>query len=341
MDGLKLLSLLAFCIGFTCFGSIGCSPPWADDVVDEQDGNDQPIPTSTILEKLGSDWNSEAVADWPVGEVMAQLSNISYLPPVEAEPRFGELGFENVEPFIDASMLGYVVSLEDTSVIVFRGTDDRGDWISNLDVFSVDTSHGPIHGGFFRGYRALQPQIEEILDQHDPETVWITGHSLGGALAVVCAYDLVENSGRDIHGVMTFGQPMVAQRQLAEHLDEVLLGRYAHYVNGSDLVPRIPPTFTHCGSLVWFTADGIKRSKPKETLFKALGDKADEDGVAEIQPISPEEFEQLQTALKADAGSKTLQDGAATIQGSTPWIRDHGIQLYLEKVRSGTADGNQ
>lgn len=54
----------------------------------------------------------------------------------------------------------------------------------------------------------------------------------------------------------------------------------------------------HCGSLVWFTDIGIKRSEPKETLFRAFGEKAAAEDVAEIQPLSPEEFEQLQAMLK-------------------------------------------
>ena len=61
---------------------------------------------------------------------------------------------------------------------------------------------------------------------------------------------------------------MVARKQLADHLNTLLLGRYAHFVNEADIVPRVPPTFTHCGSLVWFTGGIIKRSKPKH-LFGA------------------------------------------------------------------------
>lgn len=336
----KSLSWLAICVCLGCLGLVGCSPPWADDVVDEQDGDALPVPSRTLLEKLAADWDSESVADWPVAEVMAQLSNVSYLPPVDAQPRFEEIGFESVETFVDGSMLGYVVTLEDAAVIVFRGTDDRDDWISNLDILSVDTPHGAIHRGFFDAYETLQPQLEQILAQQKPETVWITGHSLGGALAVVCAYDLAEKTDQEISGVITFGQPMVAQQRLADHLDDVLLGRYAHYVNGSDIIPRIPPTFTHCGSLVWFTGDGVKRSRPKRTLFRALGEEAASADTVEIQPMSPEEFEQLQTSLKSQSSAETLPEGTLTIQGSTPWFRDHGMDLYLEEIRSVTTRGS-
>src|SRR5207302_2009697 len=117
----------------------------------------------------------------------------------------------------------------------------------------------------------LKPQVVKILQARKAKHLWITGHSLGGALAVVCAQDLIENEKLELDGIITFGQPMVAKRPLALHLGSTLRGRYAHYVNGNDLVARVPPNFFHFGSLVWFTESGVRRSKVKIKAFSVAG----------------------------------------------------------------------
>jgi triacylglycerol lipase len=202
-----------------------------------------------------------------MAELLASISEASYLPPVDVDPNFRTLGFKQVMPVVDGSMIGYVASADDVTVVVFRGPDNDIDWIVNLAVGSVQTPNGPIHSGFYNAYQPLKPQIVKLLKASNPKHLWITGHSLGGALAVVCAHDLTENENLHLDGVITFGQPMVAKMQLAKYLDTALLGRFAHYMNGNDIVARVPPNFSHFGSLVWFTDNGVKRSKPKRMAF--------------------------------------------------------------------------
>ena len=54
-----------------------------------------------------------------------------------------------------------------------------------------------MHGGFLAAYDSIKPQIIMLLDaitesgsKEDPWSVYVTGHSLGGALATLCAYEL-------------------------------------------------------------------------------------------------------------------------------------------------------
>ena len=231
-------------LGFTFFAVlllaayaayIAFSPPGREGTVDE---GDRPTPTpkpDDPLVSLATAWDSEAYANWPVSELMGVMSDISYLPPVDAEPKFLELGFTDVKTILHGSMAGYVVSNDDATVIVFRGTDDNLDWVANLKTTSVKTKNGSLHYGFHQAFQPLKPQIEKLLSASKPKHLWITGHSLGGALAIVCAQDLIEGKEYEIDGVITFGQPMVVKAQLGKHLDAILIGRYAHYVNGNDL----------------------------------------------------------------------------------------------------------
>jgi triacylglycerol lipase len=318
---------------------VALSPPGRNKVVDQDDRDGpSPPPVTTLIGKLRADWDSEGFADWPVAEVMAEASQISYLPPVEAKERFREAGFDSVEAFVDGSMIGYVVSVEDACVIAFRGTDDVGDWIANLDRRAVRTPHGEVHRGFHDSYQRLKSQITSIIESEQPEQLWITGHSLGGALAVVCAYDLAANEDKEINGLVTFGQPMVVRSEMADHLDDVLLGKFAHYVHAMDLVPRIPPSFQHCGSMVWFTGNGVKRSEPKRPMFGAPAGSEATD-VSELPLLSDEEFEQLQADINQGNMPETLPDGTPLLQGNSPFIRDHGMEFYIEKVKA-TLTGN-
>ncbi len=334
---------------------------------------DKPLVISnTAIERLRLDWNSEGPATWPVAETLALISEISYLPPVDAEKRFVELGFTEFMTVVDASMIGYVVSFEDVTVIVFRGTNfgEISDWITNTGTSAVATPYGKIHSGFHAAYMAMKPQIDQILSEQQATHLWITGHSLGGALGLVCAYDLVQNENRELDGLITFGQPFVARKPLASHIDTLLLGRYARFVNGQDAVPRVPPSYFPCGSLVWFTDKGVRRSKPKVHLNVGVASVQGNDADAvvdfgEIEPLTEAEVEQMvleyeyQTWIYesyadadfdpqmpyeisngdyfayADPEGTLLSgaDGDLVYYASSPLFDDHSMTLYLQKVR--------
>ncbi len=201
------------------------SPPTTDETIEEQPIDVVPIPEST-LERLRLAWDADGVADWPAAGALAEISEIAYLPPNEADTNYRELGFTEIMPIVQGSMIGYVISGEDVTVIAFRGTDfgEISDWLANLGTTAMQTSHGSIHRGFYAAYDSMKVQVDSILQARDAKHLWVTGHSLGGALALVCAYDLVETEQRALDGVITFGQPMVASQPFAKYIDTLLVG---------------------------------------------------------------------------------------------------------------------
>ncbi len=337
------------------------NPP-GPDIVDEEehDGSPQDIP-KTALERLRLKWYSDAVANWPAAETLADISEIAYEPPVEAERRFHALGFSKVMPVVQGSMIGYVITGEDVTVVAFRGTDfnEVSDWIANLGRSATNTPHGQIHRGFYNAYQSMKWQVDTVLKERDTTHLWVTGHSLGGALALVCAYDLAEVEQRHLDGIITFGQPMVARQQFADYLDTLLVGRYARFVNRDDIVPKVPPSHVACGSLVWFTNEGVKRSKVKQVLYSTADPyevPTSADDEAEIKPFTESEFKALQTRLKMESADndrirdlpRTMEyrgeeeeaelfrdNNAATEYMAAPsLIDDHSMWLYLDKVRT-------
>lgn len=316
------------------------APPTDEETVDEVTPPTPLVPSRlTAIERLRAIWNSEAPATWPVAATLATISEAAYLPPVNADEKFRDLGFQECMPIVAGSMIGYVVSADEVTVVVFRGTDfgEASDWLANLDLTVHPTEHGGIHAGFYDAYLSLQFQVEKLLDRRKPKHLWVTGHSLGGAIAVACAYDIVSGDKYPLDGVVTFGQPMLAQRDLAEYLDRELLGRYARFVNEADVVPRVPPNFVPCGSLVWFTPTGVRRSKPTMALFGASGKLGipEAEGV-EVKPMTELEFRQLQTRLRSQQ-LRLPQDRVGPLRrhGSVAAgpVDDHSMQLYVEKVQ--------
>jgi hypothetical protein len=340
------IAALLFALLAVWAASIVIRPPGGE-ATDDQAPRPGPRPAPPLgplepLEPLRLPWDSEATADWPAAELLASMSHFAYRPPDTAETAYRGLGFDRVTPIVDGSMIGYVASAQDLTVIAFRGTDpsELADWLVNLDTLSRATPHGGIHHGFQDAYQRLKPQIVRQLDERRPRYLWVTGHSLGGALALTCAYDLIDAEKRDLAGIITFGQPMVARADLKAHLDGLLRGRFAHYVNEADIVPKVPPGFAHAGSLVWFKGDTIRRSRPNRVLYGAApgADAAEGD----IAPLSDQQFRQLKAELQAEkAAPATTPDGRPLYQGNLPLLHDHGIELYLVRIRRASGSDEQ
>src|SRR5262249_60026129 len=81
--------------------------------------------------------------------------------------------------------------------------------------------------------------------------IWITGHSLGGALALLAAWRF-KRKFVPIHQVYTFGAPMVGNAETAEAIDRELPDRIFRYVNNQDPIPMLPTlsllanSYSHC-----------------------------------------------------------------------------------------------
>jgi hypothetical protein len=81
--------------------------------------------------------------------------------------------------------------------------------------------------------------------------LWVTGHSLGGALALLAAWRFVQQFV-PVHAVITFGAPMIGNDATAAAFQREFPGKIFRYVDALDIVPRLPTvslianTYTHC-----------------------------------------------------------------------------------------------
>lgn len=141
-----------------------------------------------------------------------------------------------------AATLRAFAYLEDgVGYLSFRGTDNLRNWLSDFHITPAGLPKR--HRGFDNCCRRLLPKIQEWLIRSEPQELIITGHSLGGAMAQIAAFDL--RSQWRIRAVVCFGAPLVGWRQFAETYDasslrgqpdNTLGGITTTYVFKSDLV---------------------------------------------------------------------------------------------------------
>ncbi|WP_437813658.1 lipase family protein [Sorangium sp. So ce1078] len=127
---------------------------------------------------------------------------------------------------------------------------------------------------------------ESIPGEDDEEVrpaLYITGHSLGGALAALAAAvvyaqadaQFFDRKPRDVRswlrGVYTYGQPMVGDEMFARVMQQDLGKKVFRHVYDKDIVPRLPPRvmkkFEHFGQHYESSDDGwIKRERATRQL---------------------------------------------------------------------------
>jgi hypothetical protein len=146
--------------------------------------------------------------------------------------------------FNQGTVQGFVMHIPELhrGFVVFRGTDELGDWWTNLD---TQMALGPwpgthIHKGFLDAYNDVKADINAAVQYFESEAVetieWVgTGHSLGGALITVMqAY-----TGGLFHEIHTYGSPRVFDTAGAK----VFNSRYPNthrWTYQSDIVTRVP-----------------------------------------------------------------------------------------------------
>ena len=118
---------------------------------------------------------------------------------------------------------GYLPNLK-AIVLSFRGTDDISNWITDFKGIKVPLttyagcSNCKVHDGFDKSYNGIRPHVLSALQNlqniYKGASVYVTGHSLGGALAILAALDL-DQIGLNIAGVYTYGQPRVGNENFA------------------------------------------------------------------------------------------------------------------------------
>ncbi len=202
--------------------------------------------------------------------LFAEISRISYLQPDAVRHYVPQIGLD-LEHFADRNgAQAYVFGNETDIVVACRGTEpnDWNDVKADVNALMVlAETVGRVHRGFKQEVDDLWPLLEEIIAD-DPRTLWFTGHSLGGAMATICAGRcFLAHIPAMPAGVYTFGAPRVGTKRYINNVDVDL----TRWVNNNDIVPRVPPTwlgYRHTGRRLYINTYGNVRRMTKRQRAK-------------------------------------------------------------------------
>jgi predicted lipase len=178
---------------------------------------------------------------------------------------------------------GLILANSEQIILAFRGTETSKiqDVITDLKISQIPRLNGKVHRGFYVAFSTLwvskltiwkfdqeitdNPGIKEILTKlltTKKRPIFVTGHSLGGAMAVLggaaCGLELKEAFQPEIT-VYTYGQPRVGNDNFNNTLTSNIKGLF-RVVNNNDIVARIPVDlvkktpaldYSHTGKLVY------------------------------------------------------------------------------------------
>lgn len=169
----------------------------------------------------------------------------------------------------------------DTFLIGFRGSEETGtaDWITDLKfVLSaypfVPAGAGAVkvHYGFIQAFSSVRDAILQMVRDSKQHKVLTTGHSLGGALAVLAALDVRQNVPDKQVSCYTFGSPKVGDPAFANYYNKLVPNTF-RIVNDADVIPTIPPAgYAHVGQLYHLGPVGTDTGGLVEAITKRVSD---------------------------------------------------------------------
>ena len=193
--------------------------------------------------------------------LFAELAMIAYNDEAEARAAATIAGFPDVTFYDRDGSQAYRFRNEHDCVIACRGTEPNewNDIQADANAKSVVAETvGRVHRGFKKEVDDLWPMVETAL-MDNRHQLYFCGHSLGGAMATICAGRCyLSHIPSNPVELFTYGSPRVGDKR---YINFVKLDHY-RFVNNNDIVTRVPPSlvgYRHCGFEVYLDRNGRVR----------------------------------------------------------------------------------
>jgi len=153
----------------------------------------------------------------------------------------------------------------DFAIVAFRGTQpDQWDDILHDSEFLLSgwKRAGRVHQGFEESFEEICTPLRKAISDHaEGLPLWMTGHSLGAALAVLVADEMFDYPKEqvDVRGVYTFGCPRVGDSDFTTSFNQRFQGRSFRYVDDHDVVTHVAPEllgYLHVNDQRWINQNG-------------------------------------------------------------------------------------
>jgi pimeloyl-ACP methyl ester carboxylesterase len=223
---------------------------------------------------------------------LCEASALAYLGAADGPRAFrGLLGLEARLFSIDNTQAWLGVD-DDNVVVAFRGTESPMTLDGLKDILLTDAMNllvvpegrlghdlsaagvgARFHKGFVDAIAEIWPALADAVEQElasRDRPLWITGHSLGGALALLAAW-LFKRRFVPVHEVCTFGAPMIGNRAACTAFDREFAGRIFRYVNGRDPVPKLPTMSLVANEFLHVSQERLLGKDPMTGLADMIG----------------------------------------------------------------------
>ncbi len=212
---------------------------------------------------------------------LANASHLSYLSKNEIKETLNSLGFVFVEFIQVENTFCYIAHNNKLAMLIFRGTQFKSKIDAKTDInfpfanYSNENDKIKVHRGFLNAINLVWGAIDNKLTiiHNKKLPLWISGHSLGAALAILCAARL-KNTNKFEPQAYTFGAPKVGNAHFKLLCEKLKIFRT---VNCCDIVSHLPPRamgFSHIGNEYFFCADNNLHINPKKMTALVLEWKA-------------------------------------------------------------------
>ena len=191
------------------------------------------------------------------------------------------------------------------AVLAFRGTQPTSwsDIRTDLAAVRRRTEAGKVHTGFMLAFDEVKDQIKRSLPKIGDRPLYITGHSLGAALATVATREFERSYEDQIAACYTFGSPLVGDGVYEKSIKVP----FYRLVNPTDIVTLIPKflwAYMHVGDVRYLSRrPDLYRGMP--TLYRAW-----------------------EALLEMLSSLFRLSNPFA------PWIGEHDMRLYIKKLET-------
>lgn len=203
---------------------------------------------------------------------LAEISTLVYAEEAYVRRELNSVGFPDVTFSDKCSTQCFIAANARFAIVAFRGSEiwkrDKeidvkrifADLAADVDVrLSPWAAGGRVHHGFKQAMEEVWDEIYPVIKSLEARgcTIWMTGHSLGGALAMLAA-DRYQN----VQGVYSFGAPRIGDLNFRRRFS---VPAY-RIVNGSDIVAQVPArgVYRHVGDLKVIDAVGNLHLQPMD-----------------------------------------------------------------------------
>ena len=205
----------------------------------------------------------------------AECSRLAYKNEQTAKKEFGKIGFNTYSFYDTEGAQCHIAKNSDAIIIAFRGTEPKqfSDIKADLMAWKKRSrSVGQVHAGFKGEVDKLWADIRVSLGRKAGRHIYVCGHSLGGAMATICASRLKSETKKGrVEGLYTYGSPKVGGKKFVWNLDVIELEHH-RFVNNNDIVTKVPfalMMYRHCGELCYINYHGNTR---KMTTWQRIKD---------------------------------------------------------------------